>query len=227
MYKTGDLGRWRPDGTLEYLGRNDRQVKIRGFRIELGEIEAQLARHAQVQEAVVIVREDAPGEKRLVAYGVVEPSKSAPDAEALREHLNGVLPDYMIPSAFVMLDSLPLTLNGKLDRRNLPAPQPGGYSSRYEPPQSEIEQVLARIWAETLGVSVVGRHDNFFDLGGHSILGIKLLSKVAEYLSVRPPVATIFQYPTIRQMAPLVEKLLLDEIRSASSAASGLAGEFL
>src|SRR5581483_1254719 len=158
MYKTGDLGRWRADGTIEYLGRNDHQVKIRGFRIELGEIEAQLSRHAQVKEAVVIAREDVPGEKRLVAYLTAREGFHAA-AEELREHLKAVLPEYMVPSAFVKLESLPLTPNGKLDRRALPAPELGSYvSRRYEAPQGEVEEILAGIWQGLLRVERVGRH---------------------------------------------------------------------
>src|SRR5262249_12658157 len=129
MYKTGDLGKWRPDGTLEDLGRNDAQVKIRGFRIELGEIEAQLVREAEVKEAVVLAREDEPGEKRLVGYVIAKEGAAVPSAETLREHLKGVLPEYMVPSAFVVLEAFPLTPNGKLDRRALPAPDLSSYTS--------------------------------------------------------------------------------------------------
>src|SRR5262249_19437620 len=144
MYKSGDLGRWRADGTLEYLGRNDQQVKIRGYRIELGEIEAALASHSGVQQAVVLAREDEPGEKRLVAYVVSATSSSA---EQLRAHLQPRLPEHMVPAAFVLLESLPLTVNGKLDRRALPAPQQQAYASRrYEAPQGEVEEILAGIW---------------------------------------------------------------------------------
>ncbi|MBM0108954.1 non-ribosomal peptide synthetase, partial [Steroidobacter sp. S1-65] len=169
MYKTGDLGRWRADGSIEYLGRNDHQVKIRGFRIELGEIEAQLANQASVKDAVVIAREDAPGEKRLVGY-VTSRGAQPPSVEELRAHLKAVLPEYMVPSAFVVLSSLPLTPNGKLDRRALPAPELDAYVSReYEAPQGEVEEVLAGIWQELLHVERVGRQDNFFELGGHSL----------------------------------------------------------
>src|SRR6185369_7282911 len=162
MYKTGDLGRWRADGTIEYLGRNDHQVKIRGFRIELGEIEAELVRHGQVKEVAVVAREDAPGEKRLVAYLVARAETGQPSVEALRAHVKEVLPEYMVPSAFVILERMPLTQNGKLDRRALPAPELGAYiSRRYEAPQGEVEEILAGIWQGLLRVERVGRWDNF------------------------------------------------------------------
>ncbi|MFC4311934.1 amino acid adenylation domain-containing protein, partial [Steroidobacter flavus] len=150
MYKTGDLGRWRSDGTIEYLGRNDDQVKIRGYRIELGEIEAQLLEQPHVKEAAVIAREDTPGEKRLVAYYTVD---EAVDLETLRTHLKGSLPEYMVPSAFVALERWPLTPNGKLDRRALPAPDVGAYTTRqYEAPQGEVEEILVGIWQSLLQV---------------------------------------------------------------------------
>ena len=212
MYRTGDLGRWRTDGTIEYLGRNDHQVKIRGFRIELGEIEAQLMRQGQVKEVVVIAREDEPGEKRLVAY-VVPRDRSQPglvSAEGLREQLKPVLPEYMVPSAFVVLESLPLTANGKLDRRALPAPEQGAYVSReYEAPQGEVEEILAGIWQGLLRVERVGRQDNFFELGGHSLYLISLNEKVTERLRVKLSVPTMFQYPTIEQLAQVIESLQL------------------
>ena len=207
LYKTGDLGRWRADGTLEYLGRNDNQVKIRGYRIELGEIEAQLSRCDHVKEAVVIAREDALGEKRLVAY-VTQRGPDYPSEEMLRAHLQDVLPDYMIPSAFVKLESLPLTPNGKLDRRALPAPEFATYSSEhYQPPEGEVEQILADIWRQLLGVRRVGREDNFFELGGHSLHGIKLTASVLKAFEVVLPVAAIFQYPTVQQMGRIVESM--------------------
>jgi amino acid adenylation domain-containing protein len=238
MYKTGDLGRWRADGTIEYLGRNDHQVKIRGFRIELGEIESQLARHSQVSEAVVIVYEGARhashgegreaeawadgeragraqpdgGDKRLVAYVVPHPTsagESLPSVESLRTHLQGVMPEYMVPSAFVMLESLPLTPNGKLDRRALPAPEPGAYMSRqYEAPRGEIEETLARIWVELLRVERVGRQDNFFELGGHSLLATRVITHVGHVLEVDLPVRAMFETPTIEALG----KRILQEI---------------
>src|SRR6185369_15054275 len=181
MYRTGDLGRWRADGALEYLGRNDHQVKIRGFRIELGEIEAQLLRHRQIREAVVVARDDAD-EKRLVAYVTLRPSAKAVEevgVEELREHLKRVLPDYMVPAAFVKLESFPLSPNGKLDRRKLPAPDQRALVSRqYEAPQGEVEEVLAGIWEDLLQVDRAGRQDNFFELGGHSLLIVRMLERL-------------------------------------------------
>ena len=207
MYRTGDLGRWRSDGVIEYLGRNDHQVKIRGFRIELGEIESHLARHAQVKDCVVIDREDTPGNKRLVAY-VTRRGDDDPRVEDLRAHLKAVLPEYMVPSAFVTLEQLPLGANGKLNRFALPAPDMGAYVSRqYEAPQGQTEQALAEIWQELLRVERVGQNDNFFELGGHSLLGMKLVARVSASLGVSLSVVAMFQSPTIRQMAQVVDSL--------------------
>ncbi|SHM69443.1 amino acid adenylation domain-containing protein [Duganella sacchari] len=176
MYKTGDLGRWRADGSIEYLGRNDFQVKLRGFRIELGEIEAQLSRLDGVRGAAVIAREDQPGDKRLVAYIVAAPHAAAPDPAQLRAQLSSTLPDYMLPSAIVTLEALPLTPNGKLDRKALPAPEGQGLAQQsYEAPEGEIEQMIAALWSELLGVERVGRHDNFYDLGGYSLMVFEVI----------------------------------------------------
>ncbi|HJU37973.1 MAG TPA: amino acid adenylation domain-containing protein, partial [Tahibacter sp.] len=172
LYKTGDLGRRLPDGTLEYLGRNDFQVKIRGFRIELGEIEAKLAACDDVREAVVVAREDVPGDKRLVAYLIANAELSLSD---LRHQLAQSLPDYMLPSAFVTLDTLPLTANGKLDRQALPAPDQGAVVARaYQPPVGATEAAIAAIWCDLLGLDRVGRDDHFFELGGHSLRVVSL-----------------------------------------------------
>lgn len=204
MYRTGDLGRWKADGTIEYLGRNDHQVKIRGFRIELGEIEAQLAAHAEVKEVVVIAREDVPGEKRLVAY-VTAKNDHPPKPEELRAHLKSVLPGHMIPSAFVALNNMPVTPSGKLDRRTLPAPRSDAYvAGEYQQPQGEVEERLARIWKDILRIDRVGRHDNFFELGGHSLHGMKLAATIGDCLGVDVSVLTVFQHPTVEQMARAV-----------------------
>ncbi|WP_129782634.1 non-ribosomal peptide synthetase [Peristeroidobacter soli] len=217
LYRTGDLGRWRADGTLEYLGRNDDQVKIRGYRIELGEIEAQLSTHAQVKEVAAIVREDVPGEKRLVAY-VTRRDEVGLGVEDLRAHLRALVPEHMVPSAFVILESLPLTPSGKLDRRALPIPEMGAYAvETYEAPQGEIEQAVAEIWQELLGVKRIGRADNFFELGGHSLHGMRLIARVSARFSVRLSGIAMFQHPTIARMARAVESLRATDQRPLDS----------
>jgi aryl carrier-like protein len=203
MYRTGDVGRWRADGNIEFLGRNDAQVKIRGYRIELGEIEAQLLRHAQVREAVVVAREDTPGEKRLVAYYTAGGAEF-PEVESLRGHLQQRLPQYMVPAAFVRLEGLPLTPNGKLDRKGLPAPEEDAYARGvYEAPQGEIEQTLAAIWAQLLGVERVGRQDNFFELGGHSLLAVQLIERMRQK-GLRADVRALFNAPTLWELGAQV-----------------------
>jgi amino acid adenylation domain-containing protein len=198
LYRTGDLARWRPDGTLEFLGRTDHQVKVRGFRIELGEIEARLREHAAVREAVVVAREDASGEKRLVAYVAGD---EAAGAEALRAHLGETLPEHMVPAACVHLPALPLTPNGKVDRRALPAPGGDAFARRgYEAPVGETEQALAEIWAEVLGLERVGRNDGFFELGGHSLLAVTLIGRMRRR-GLRANVRALFATPTLAQFA--------------------------
>ncbi|MFN4922540.1 non-ribosomal peptide synthetase, partial [Bradyrhizobium sp.] len=202
LYRTGDLGRWLGDGTIAYLGRNDFQVKIRGFRIELGEIEARLSEHAGVRDVAVIAREDGPGDKRLVAYYV---SDAAIVAEELRGHLAARLPDYMVPPAYVHLERLPLTPNGKLDRKALPAPEGAAFAVQaYEPPQGKIEEELARIWEELLGVERVGRHDNFFALGGHSLLVVSLAERIDRQFDLRIGLAAVFSNERLHQLAELI-----------------------
>ncbi|MFL5383165.1 MAG: non-ribosomal peptide synthetase, partial [Longimicrobiaceae bacterium] len=199
LYRTGDRVRWLADGSVEFLGRTDFQVKIRGFRIEPGEIEARLAEHPEVRESVVLAREDAPGEKRLVAYVV---GGEAASAEALRAHLSERLPEYMVPAAYVRLDALPLTPNGKVDRRALPAPEGDAFPARgYEAPVGETEQALAEIWAEVLGVERVGRHDHFFELGGHSLLAVRVISRVRQVLGAEVGIADIFEKPVLSTLA--------------------------
>jgi acyl-coenzyme A synthetase/AMP-(fatty) acid ligase/acyl carrier protein len=219
MYKTGDLGRWRNDGAIEYLGRNDDQVKIRGFRIELGEIAARLREHPQVQEAVVLACEDALGEKRVVAYFTAADAHST-TVEHLRAHLKARLPDYMVPSAFARLDQLPLTQNGKLDRRALPAPDADAYArGAYEAPVGEVEVQLAEIWQRLLGVERVGRHDHFFELGGHSLYSIKLIAHVEQQLTVRMPATAIFRHSTLQELGAFIE------LQRASRSQTPLLGE--
>jgi aryl carrier-like protein len=208
MYRTGDLGRWLADGNIEFLGRNDFQVKLRGFRIELGEIEACLAGHPEIMEAVVLAREDEPGDKRLVAYYVAASSASGPievGAEALRAHLSAALPEYMVPAAYVRLQSLPLTPNGKLDRRALPAPGSDAYLVRgYEAPEGETEILLGQIWSEVLKLDRVGRHDNFFELGGHSLLAVTLIERMRRS-GVQADVRTLFTTFTLAEFAAEIE----------------------
>ncbi|HYH82092.1 MAG TPA: amino acid adenylation domain-containing protein, partial [Longimicrobium sp.] len=199
LYRTGDRARWGADGTLEYLGRLDAQVKVRGFRIEPGEIETVLRRHASVREAVVMAREDAPGERRLVAY-VVGREGAGPAPSELRAHLAARLPDYMVPAAFVVLDAMPLTPNGKVDRRALPAPDAARPEAGYAAPRTRAEEVLAGIWAQVLGVERVGVHDNFFELGGDSILSIQVVSR-ARAAGLRITPRQLFDHPTAAELA--------------------------
>ncbi len=201
LYRTGDVARYRMDGNIEFLGRVDHQVKIRGFRIELGEIEAALARMREVREAIVILREDVPGDKRLVAY-VAARDKMIPTVAELRAALGRDLPDYMVPSTFVFLDALPLTANGKVDRKALPAPDAGARTrDDYDAPRTVIEWVLAREFEQTLQIWPVGIHDNFFQLGGNSLSGVKLVERMRGALCSDLPVTAIFQAPTIARLS--------------------------
>ncbi|MCX4743981.1 amino acid adenylation domain-containing protein [Kitasatospora sp. NBC_01287] len=204
LYRTGDLGRWNADGAVEYLGRNDHQVKIRGLRIELPEIEAQLREAPGVREAVVLAREDVPGDKRLVAY-LTCLAGEPPTAQELRDHLATTLPEYMVPSAFVVLDALPLTPNGKLDRKALPAPDLGALSTReYEAPLPGTEEVVAGIWHELLRVERVGRHDDFFGLGGHSLMIVQLVERLRRH-GIATEVRTVFDHPTPASLAAALD----------------------
>jgi amino acid adenylation domain-containing protein/thioester reductase-like protein len=211
MYRTGDLGRWRMDGTIEYLGRNDHQVKIRGFRVELGEIESRLRQSGQFKEVAVIAREDVPGDKQLVAYLVPSDPQQVPEIQQLREHLKTVLPEYVVPSAFVMLARLPLTPNGKLDRKALPAPELGAYVSRqYETPQGEVEEVLAGIWQSLLRVERVGRHDNFFELGGHSLLIVQMMERLRR-VGLSTELRRVFDSATLADLANALTREVVGE----------------
>ncbi|HVB37274.1 MAG TPA: amino acid adenylation domain-containing protein, partial [Vicinamibacterales bacterium] len=205
LYRTGDLVRWQGDGAIEYLGRLDHQVKIRGFRIELGEIEASLMQHAAVRQAVVIARDEASGHRRLVAY--VVPAGETPVAADLQRHLRATLPEYMVPSAFVTLDELPLTTSGKIDRLALPAPEPArtGADDAALTPRTPIEATLADIWRAVLARPVIGRHDNFFELGGDSILSVQVASRARTAgLAVTPRL--LFQHQTIAELAGTLER---------------------
>ncbi len=207
MYRTGDLARYLPDGNIVFLGRNDDQVKIRGFRIELGEIEVQLAKHDAVREAIVIARQDPAGNARLLAYVTPQESASREElARSLREHLTARLPDYMVPAAFVVLDTLPLTPNGKLDHRALPEPADDAFvQSRYEAPQGETEQAIAALWAELLGVERIGRHDNFFALGGHSLLAVRMLNRLRAMQAGDLSLSSLFDHPTVSAVAQAID----------------------
>ncbi|HEU0078641.1 MAG TPA: beta-ketoacyl synthase N-terminal-like domain-containing protein, partial [Longimicrobiaceae bacterium] len=200
-YRVLDRVRWTDGGELDYLGRTDTQVKVRGFRIEPGEIEAALSGHPEVREARVIVWEDAPGEKRLVAYVV-----GGVEADELREHLRRSLPEYMVPAAFVALDALPLTPNGKLDRKALPAPEGSSYATRvYEAPRTEAERKVAAVWAEVLGVESVSAHDRFFDLGGHSLLLVRVQARLREAFGQPVPITHLFRYLTVSALAAALD----------------------
>jgi amino acid adenylation domain-containing protein len=212
LYKTGDLARYRPDGNIEFLGRKDNQIKIRGFRIELGEIEAVLREHPTVREAVVLAREDKPGDKRLVAY-IVPYEKPKPTMSELQMFLKENLPDYMIPSVFLRLNTLPLTFSGKVDRRALPIPDYFRLEERgtYIAPRNEVEKAIAAIWQKLLGSDKVGIHDNFFELGGHSLLATQLISRLRDTLNVELPVRNIFDTPTVAGLAKSIEKIAQED----------------
>ncbi|MEM9216874.1 MAG: amino acid adenylation domain-containing protein [Cyanobacteria bacterium P01_F01_bin.150] len=198
LYKTGDLARYDRDGNIEFLGRIDNQVKIRGFRIELGEIETVLTSHLQINQAVVMATEENTGHKRLVAYLV---ASSEITTAQLREYIKARLPEYMVPSAFVTLESLPLTPNGKVDRKALPAVDYIKRETEYVAPRTAIELKLTQIWSSILNVQPVGAQDNFFELGGHSLLAVRLMSEIQQQFQKKLPLATLFQYPTVEQLA--------------------------
>ena len=206
LYRTGDLARWKRDGSLEYVGRNDEQVKIRGYRIELGEIEAHLQRHAEVSAAVVTVRENNSGDKKLIAYVTLRAQSGTAgpgvNAESLRAWLKERLPSYMVPAAYVTLESIPMTQHGKVDKKRLPAPDDRAFSAReYEEPRGATEMTLADIWKELLDVPRVGRHDNFFELGGHSLLAVQLVSRIRERLNRDSTLRAVFEHPTLADLA--------------------------
>lgn len=205
LYKTGDLCRFLSDGSIEYLGRMDFQVKVRGFRIELGEIESVLLRHAAVKQAVVTVREDTPGDKRIVAYLLAAPD-APPAVDELRAFMSAAVPYYMVPSAFVVLDALPLTPNGKIDRKALPPPRSGAEENRasFVVPHDMLEQQLAHIWEKVLGVQQVSIRDNFFELGGHSLLAVRLFAQIEQITAKRLPLVTLFEAPTIELLAGIL-----------------------
>ncbi len=202
MYRTGDLARWLPDGNIEFLGRIDNQVKIRGFRIELGEIENSLLQHHEISSAVVVAREDADGDKHLIAY-IAFDTELAPSE--LRSFLKKSLPDYMIPSFFMHMETLPLTPNGKIDRKSLP--DVDGSISRgvdYVAPRNEIEEKLVRIWQEVLVVEKIGIHDNFFELGGHSLKAVTMISKIYNLYDYQLQLGTLYENATVSEIVELI-----------------------
>jgi len=213
LYRSGDLARRLPDGDLEYLGRIDTQVKIRGFRIELGEIEAVLSRRPALSQVAVVVREDTPGNPQLAAYCVAA-EKHAIDAAELRAALKAELPDYMIPTYFVPLATLPLTSNGKVDRKALPAPDGArpDFGREFVPPAGPVQERLAGIWAEVLRRERIGAHDDFFELGGHSLIATQVLSRMRQAFGFEMPLRAIFEHPTV---AGLAEAIIQKELERA------------
>jgi hypothetical protein len=233
LYKSGDLARYREDGEIEFLGRIDTQIKIRGFRVELGEIEAALARHPAIREAVVISREDKPGQQRLVAYFVTAAGHTV-SAKELRSALRESLPDYMIPAVFVPLDALPLHPNSKLNRKALPAPEEAPLESDtpYEAPRSPLEKLLADIWMEVLALDKVGVRDDFFEVGGQSILATQFIARVQQVLPGTVTLQAIFEAPTIAGLADLImrsqseqEQVEKDELAELFAEIQGLSDE--
>jgi hypothetical protein len=201
MYRVGDRVRWRADGEMEYLGRLDHQVKIRGHRVETGEIEAVLAGHPRVRAAAVAVREDTPGDARLVGYVVPEDPASPPAAPELREHLKARVPEYMVPAAWVEMDALPLSPNGKVDRLRLPAPGERERATASASPRTATEQAVARVWREVLGLEQVGVDENFFEIGGHSLLLARLQEQLNAELGCALTFVDLFQFSTIASLA--------------------------
>lgn len=216
MYKSGDLARFLADGHIEYLGRIDHQVKLRGFRIELGEIETALAAMPEVLEAIVLMRSVAPDDKRLVAYVVPVAEMGDISASTLRGHLAQSLPDYMVPSHFVLLDALPLTSNGKIDRKALPEPELHQSTKRFQPPRTHTEEILTHIWAEVLKMDRVGIDDNFFDLGGHSLLATQVISRVRNAFQIDLALRVLFETPTLAELAYRVEQAIKEQAKMAA-----------
>jgi acyl carrier protein len=205
LFKTGDLGRYLPDGSIEYLGRRDHQVKIRGFRVELGEIESRIKEAEAVGNCVVVLREDRPGDSRLVAYYVEREGQSV-EISDMRRHLQANLPEYMVPQHFVELESIPLTPNGKVDRKALPKPETDGASEQgYVAPRSETEQKIAAVWQEVLNREKVGVHDDFFELGGHSLLATQVMSRVNRLFNIQLPLLRFLEAKTIENLSEVID----------------------
>jgi acyl-coenzyme A synthetase/AMP-(fatty) acid ligase/acyl carrier protein len=220
LYRTGDRARYRSDGTLEFLGRLDHQVKIRGFRVEPGEIAATLAQHPDVRDGIVVAREDSTGDRRLVAYIVPAAEALAPGVDQLRGFLQARLPEHMIPSAFVVLDALPLTPSGKVDRRALPAPdQTRAGLEALVTPRTPVEEAIAEIWMAVLKLERVGVHDNFFALGGHSLLATQVVARLRAAFGLELPLRALFETPTVGGLAERIETTtrLLEEVASLTA----------
>jgi len=222
LYRTGDLGRWLPDGQIAFLGRVDEQVKIRGYRVEPSEIATVLGQHAAVRTSVVVAREDVRGEKELVAY-VVSTAGAMPNAGELRDHLRKRLPDYMVPAEFVSIESVPVTANGKVDRAALPSSNGNRHSDAYVGPRTAVEEELVKILAPLLKLERVGVNDNFFLLGGHSLLGTQLIARISETFGVDLTLLKLFDHPTVAEMSVEIEDLILARVQNVSQ--SRLAGE--
>jgi hypothetical protein len=206
LYRSGDLVKYLPDGNIEFIGRADEQVKVRGYRIELGEIEANLEGCEKVKKCVVLVREDQPGDKRLVAY-YVPAEKQAPTSGELRDYLSERLPGYMVPNQYVMMTEIPVLSNGKVNRNQLPVPNQDRpeLEEAYEAARTETEAWLVELWAEVLGLETVGVLDNFFDLGGHSLLAIQVKARITAIRKVELPLSTMFEAANIRQLASEID----------------------
>jgi amino acid adenylation domain-containing protein len=215
VYKTGDLARYLPDGNIEFLGRIDRQVKLRGYRIELGEIESVLSKHSRISQVILLIREDRPGDKRLVAYFVPQEDLHEFTAE-LRSYLKDKLPEYMIPQHFVKMESFPITANGKIDRDALPSPTNVNTlsSKKIIEPRSDIERKMVNIWKEVLGTNNISIDDNFFEIGGHSILAVVVFSKIHRVFGINLPLATLFKTPTVEELTEIIEKKAKDIYRN-------------
>ncbi|WP_157450450.1 non-ribosomal peptide synthetase [Bradyrhizobium sp. ARR65] len=224
LYKSGDLARYRTDGTLEYLGRADDQVKIHGYRIELGEVEANLAAHPSVQASAVLAREDEPGNRQLIGYLVPRKGETV-ETDQMRAFLKARLPDYMVPAQFVFLDALPLTPNGKVDRKLLPAPSNASVG-KGGAPQTETEKAVAALWSELLGVDGIGIEDDFFDLGGQSMTAVGLVARLRTAFDVNLELATLFERPNIAELSEAIDVLVLTSRAVASKTLPGAREEF-
>jgi acyl-CoA synthetase (AMP-forming)/AMP-acid ligase II/acyl carrier protein len=212
MFRTGDLARWTSDGLVDFVGRADDQIKIRGFRVELGEVEAALAGYPGLAHVAVVAVEAGPDDKRLAAY--VVPKAGEVDIQALRDHARNLLPDYAVPGSFSVLDDLPLTSNGKLDRRRLPAPD-FEHLAEYRQPRTSTEEALCSVFASVLNVPAVGIHDSFFDLSGQSMQAIRLIMRVEQDLGIRPEISDLYSHPTPAQLAQRLETLTAEHVSGA------------